>query len=344
MSPLVALPRQPAAVPWPGTTWPEGALAPEVDVARLAAALEAGFDESAPEIAGETHAFVAVHRGAIVAERYARGYGRDSVLPSWSMAKSVLHAAVGVLVRQGRLDVKQPAPVAAWAEPGDPRGKITLDHLLRMSSGLRFDGAQTVPEELPTIQMLFGAGKDDVAAYAASFPPDHPPDTVCSYSSGTSNIVSAIAGAAVGGGEPEMRRFLERELFGPIGMRSAEPRFDAAGTWVASSFLSATARDFARFGLLYLRDGVWNDRRLLPEGWVDYARTPTPTGQGDFGAHFWLAQDGSGTFSANGFLGQYTVMVPARDLVLVRLGSSRADQKRAVVLFLSEVVQSFPLA
>ena len=258
------------------------------------------------------------------------------------MAKSVLHAAIGILVGRGDLDIGRPAPVRAWSRPGDPRAAITLDQLLRMSSGLRFDGDETTPQDLPTIRMLFGDGKDDVASFAAGFPLDAPTDTVFSYSSGTSNILSAIVGARVGGGEAGMRTFLTRELFDPIGIRSAEPRFDASGTWIASSFLSATARDFARLGLLYLRDGMWGEDRILPAGWVDYARTPTPTGSGDYGAHFWLAQDGSGTFTANGFLGQYTVMVPARDLVLVRLGRTSTDQKRDLVLALAEITECFP--
>ena len=278
----------------------------------------------------------------LVAERYDAEHGPDSTLPSWSMAKSVLHALFGILVREGLLDPAVRAPVPAWQGESDPRREITLEQLLRMRSGLRFDEEYTDPDTSSTIQMLFGSGKDDVAGFAAAFPLDHPPERVWSYSSGTSNILAAIAGRAIGGGEAGMRAFLERELLGRIGMRSAKPRFDAAGTWIASSFLFATARDFARFGLLCLRDGVWEGQRILPGGWMDHARRPTPGSQGEYGAHYWLARDGSGAFSANGFRGQYTVMLPERDLVLVRLGTSMPEQKRGTLLWLAEVARCFP--
>jgi CubicO group peptidase (beta-lactamase class C family) len=126
-------------------------------------------------------------------------------------------------------------------------------------------------------------------------------------------------------------------------MASATPRFDDAGTFVGSSFVFATARDFARFGLLYLRDGVWDGRRILPAGWVDHARTPTPASRGEYGAHWWLAMDGSGIFTANGYRGQYTIVDPTRDLVVVRLGGSTPEQRVNVVHGLAELVRAFPL-
>jgi CubicO group peptidase (beta-lactamase class C family) len=340
---LVPLPTQPAGVPWPTRSWPEGTPDPEVQAERLADVLARAVSQSPPADVGPTHALLVVHRGRLVAERYDAEHGPDSSLPSWSMAKSVLHALVGVLVGQRRLDPRAPALVPEW-RAGDPRSAITLDQLLRMSSGLRFEEEYTDPRTSNTIQMLFGEGRKDVAAFAAGFPLDHPPGSAWSYSSGTSNIVSAIVGRAVGGGEPGMRAFMQRELLARIGMASADPRFDEAGTWIGSSFLFATARDFARFGLLCLRDGVWEGERLLPEGWVDYARTPTPHSNGEYGAHFWLAQDGSGIFSANGFRGQYTLMVPSRDLVVVRLGTSMPEQKRGTYLLLRDLVEAFPLA
>jgi CubicO group peptidase (beta-lactamase class C family) len=313
-----------------------------VDAARLTDALERVFADEAPEEIGQTHALVVIHRGELVAERYDADHGRDVTLPSWSMAKSVLHALVGIQVGRGRLDLHAPADVPAWRSDGDPRGEITLDHLLCMTSGLRFDEEYTDPDASSTIQMLFGEGRDDVAAFAARFPLDHPPGRVWSYSSGTSNIVSEILGRGIGGGEEGMRAFMERELLARLGMNSAKPRFDAAGTWIGSSFLFATARDFARFGLFCLRDGVWEGERILPAGWMDRGRTPTAGSGGEYGAHFWLAVDGTGNFSANGFRGQYTLMVPERDLVIVRLGTSMPEQKRGTLLFLSEVAQCFP--
>ena len=139
-----------------------------------------------------------------------------------------------------------------------------------------------------------------------------------------------------------MLAFMRSVLFQPLGMRSAAPRFDAAGTFIGSSYCFATARDFARFGLLYLRDGVWEGSRLLPEGWVDHARTPTPASSGWYGAHWWLALDDSGRFSANGYEGQYIVVDPRRDLVLVRLGVSSIEQRAHLLRRLRDVVETFP--
>lgn len=138
---------------------------------------------------------------------------------------------------------------------------------------------------------------------------------------------------------------MRERLFAPLGMTSAAPRLDAAGTFIGSSFCFATARDFARFGLLYLRDGVWEDRRLLPEGWVDYARTPTPqqaaSEDGPYGAHWWLELAGPGSFSANGYEGQYIVICPDRDLVIVRNGVTAEANKPLVKAWLAELAGLF---
>jgi CubicO group peptidase (beta-lactamase class C family) len=313
-----------------------------VDDARLTGLLARAFSQPAPEEIGASHALVVIHRGRLVAERYDADNGPEKTLPSWSMAKSVLHALVGILVREGRLDIRAAADVPAWQAHGDPRRAITLDQLLRMSSGLEFDEEYTDPDSSSTIQMLFGPGKADVAAFAARFPLLHEPDSVWSYSSGTSNVVAELVGRRVGGGEAGMHAFMKRELLERIGMRSAKPLFDAAGTWIGSSFLFATARDFARFGLFGLRDGTWEGERIVPEGWMDYGRTPTPGSGGEYGAHYWLAVDGTGTFSANGYRGQYTVMFPERDLVIVRLGTSMPEQKRSTLLLLKEIALCFP--
>ena len=182
----------------------------------------------------------------------------------------------GFLVGDGRLAIDDPAPVPEWRAPDDPRQPITVQQLLEMRSGLQFAEDYVDAGVSDVIEMLFGRGQHDVATFAAGFPLDHPPGAVWSYSSGTTNIVSRVVGDAVGGGEAGMRRFLQDRLFDPLGMASADPRFDEAGTFIGSSFLYATAHDFARFGYLYLRDGVWEGERLLPEGWVDHARTSVP--------------------------------------------------------------------
>ncbi len=340
---LVPLPRQPAGVPWPTGDWPEGRLSGPV-AARLGPLLDMAFSDPAPEALGETHAFLAAQGGRIVAERYGRGFDAASTHPSWSKAKSLTHALIGVLVREGKIDIHAPARVPEWQAADDPRRAITPDQLLRMSSGLKFAEDYVNAGVSDVIEMLFGTGKDDVAGFAARLPLAHPPDTVWNYASGTTNILARLAADTLGVSGAGFRDFMFRELFTPLGMSSAAPKFDAAGTFIGSSFCFCTARDFARFGLLYLRDGVWDGRRILPEGWVDYARTPTPVPETEplgYGAHWWLGIGGPGSFSANGYDGQYTVLVPDLDLIIVRHGRTPIDRRPALQAWMGEAITCF---
>ncbi|MCP5058715.1 MAG: serine hydrolase [bacterium] len=336
------LPAQSAEVPWPTAAWPSGEPDKDVDRDALARVYRTLIHENDEERTGKTHALLFVHRGRLVAEAYDAEHDQDSQLTSWSMAKSITHALAGILVREQQLDPEAPLPIPAWREPGDPRGAITLEHLFRMVDGLDF-----VEDYLPggnsnVIDMLFETGKQDVAGYAAACPAKHAPESFWNYSSGTSNIVSRVLCETVGGGEAGMRAFMERELFEPLGIRGAEPRFDAAGTFIGSSYVFTTARNFARFGLLYLRDGIWDGKRILPEGWVDHGRRLTPASFDQYGAHWWLAQDRSGRFYASGFRGQYIVVDPARDLVMVRLGGTDQSLRQNVVQALADAVHAFP--
>ena len=343
--PLPPLPAQPDGVAWPTDAWPEGPPAPGTDTAELSRLLDLAFADPAPDTMGETHAFLAVQGGKIVAERYWRDFSAAHTYPSWSEAKSITQALVGILVREGKIDIHAPADVPEWQAADDPRAAITLDMLLRMSSGLKFAEDYVDAGVSDVIEMLFGKGAEDVAAYAASQPLAQAPDTFWNYSSGTSNIVSRCAARAAGKTGDDFRDFMFRELFDPIGMRSPLPKFDAAGTFIGSSFCYCTARDFARFGLLYLRGGVWDGQRILPEGWADYARTPTPAVPENeplgYGAHWWLGMAGPGSFSCNGYEGQYTVLVPEKDLILVRHGKSPLEQKDVVQKWMGEVAACF---
>ena len=281
---------------------------------------------------GVTLAVVVVQHDAVIGEAYGAGAGPDATLISWSMAKSITHAAAGILAGQGRLDVNGPAAVPEWADSADPRHNITVDQLLRMSSGLQWVEDYEDDTISDVIAMLFGQGEHDTAAFAARAPLAAPPDTVWNYSSGTTNIVARLLGEIVGGREA-METFLQSELFDPIGMTSATAKFDDAGTFIGSSFVYATARDFARFGELYLHDG----RPILPAGWVDYARRPTPScATGEYGAHWWLRPNG--VFDAQGYEGQYLYVVPQADAVIVRLGKTSAGQRPAVEAWLDGIV------
>lgn len=324
---------------------------------------DAFFDR--PEDQGVSLAVVVMHRGEVIAERYgtqpetpfapAHPLGPDSTLISWSTAKSMTHAAVGILVGDGVLDLDAPAPVPAWR--GTEKARITLLDLLEMRPGLRFvedyvDGATS-----HCIAMLFGDGAHDHAAYAAALPLDHEPGTRWNYSSGTTNIVTRILGDVVGGGRAGMEAFLHERLFAPAGMSSAVPEFDEVGTWVGSSYVYATARDFARFGELYRNDGIApSGERILPVGWTDHARTFVAhdplshaadsgvPGGFDYGRHWWMWCRYPGSLAAHGYEGQYVLVVPDREMVVVHLGKSPAEQRHHVVRLLVELVDDMPPA
>ena len=339
---LLELPAQPQGTPWPTDTWPNGELLPTTNITALTELMDHAF--SNPDSLGKTHAFIAIQGGRLVHERYGEGFDADQTYPSWSMAKSITQALVGIATSDGALSVDAPAKVPEWQHPNDPRADITLAHLLQMASGLQFTEDYENSGISHTIEMLFGSGKSDVAQFAASLPLDHSPGTFWSYSSGTTNIICRLLADALDLDQAGFEAFMRDRLFDPIGMRSPIPKFDDAGTFIGSSFCFCTARDFARFGLLYLRDGIWDGKRVLPEGWVDYARTPVtfvpeeePMG---YGAQWWLGLAGPNSFSANGYDGQYIVLVPEKDLILVRHGASEA-QKDAVRGWLADVAACF---
>lgn len=339
--------------------WPQAAvgvareLPPGVDRGRLTQALEAAFTEERPEAPKKTRAVVVVYDGRIIAERYAPGFDVKTPLLGWSMAKSVTSALVGILVRQGRLDLEAPAPVAEWRSPGDPRGAITLAQLLRMESGLAFE--EVYLPLYDATAMLYGSA--DFAAYAAAKPLAAPPGTVWNYSSGTANIVARIVRQTVEREGLRAEEFMRRELFDPIGMASALIEPDLSGTFVGSSYAVATARDWARFGLLYLGDGLWRGKRILPEGWVAFTRTPTPAApKGEYGAMFWLNAGAPGggpesrlwpsapidAFAAQGFQEQKVIVIPSRRLVLVRFGATSERRAWNTDGFIAAVLAALP--
>jgi CubicO group peptidase (beta-lactamase class C family) len=350
---LVPLPRQPDGVAWPTLEWPQGDP-PDAVAAEIETLLDRVFDDEGP--LATTYAVVVVQRGTVVAERYQGrlehfdrppdAVTRQSLLLSWSMAKSMLHAVVGMLVGDGRLDIDTPADVPEWSSADDPRHAITLRQLLAMRDGLDFVEDYVDERVSDVIEMLFGAGQADMAHFAADRPLAAPPGERFNYSSGTSNIISSVVARTVGAAQP-YEQFLCQRLFDRIGMHSARPEFDAAGTWVASSYVRASARDFARFGLLYLRDGVWDGTRLLPEGWVDYGRTIESVDpiDGPYGAHWWGVDDDTlGTFRASGYEGQSITICPTLDLIVVRLGKTAAEHYPDLTRWRADMVSAFTRA
>lgn len=351
---LVPFPAQRPDVPYPTQEWPELNLADPVRT-KVSALFDRAFTGARPESLARTKAIVVIHGGYLVAERYSDDITRDTRLQSWSMAKSFLHAALGAAIAEGKIDSQSAAPVPEWQATGDARKAITIRQLAQMTSGLAFTEDYGDPAG-EIMQMLFGAGRGDVAHAAASLPLVREPGTHWFYASGSANIASRVLRDKLGGREA-YRAFLQTRLFDPLGMKSAVPEFDAAGTWIGSSYIHATARDFARFGLLYLRGGVWEGKQVVPRDWVDVARTPTLASKGEYGALFWLnaknpdtgsAATSSGlpddVFYARGFGGQLIAIIPSRDAVIVMCNAAYTDDGRPIIALLADILKTLPHA
>ena len=327
--------RQPPAPSVPPIAGP-GIVAPEN--AELSEALDHAFAESESGPRRFTKAVVILHRGGIVGERYAPGVTPMTPLLGYSMTKSVTNALLGILVRNGKLDMYEPAPIAEWsAKPGDPRRSITADQLVRMVSGIGC--GQSLKTGFTTIfdadtQMEFDIA--DQSAFAANAGLRAKPGSEWRYTNCNFILLSRMIRNAAGGDATSARKFIERELFSPLGFEHATLEYDSAGVPLGTIHLWASARDWARFGLLYLHDGVAESgQRLLPEGWVDYSAKLTPLSADEYGygAGFWTQRGKSAAararvaagFPADSFMGigsqgQYTIIIPSHDLVIVKIG------------------------
>ncbi len=300
------------------------------------AAINEAFTETDPKKIKRTRAIVVLQNGKIIAEKYAPNISKDTPLLGWSMTKSVTSTMIGILVKEGKLDIKKPAPIKEWQD--DERKNITIDHLIRMSSGLDFEENYAQPSD--ATEMLFRSKNAGLIAIQSKA--KYKPDKVWYYSSGTSNILQEIIRRQFPN-LAEYQAFPHRKLFEKLGMHSAVLEPDASGTFVGSSFMFATARDWAKFGQLYLQDGLWNGERILPEGWVKYSSTETPNSKGQYAAHFWLYHNDnqypSDVYHAIGFEGQYVTIVPSKKLVIVRLGCTPGDNFDHVKL-VKEVIKA----
>ena len=336
------------AIPWPSGDAPSGKPRPAgVDEAKLAAVVNGFFEPPAGFLKRHTRAVVVVYEDEIVAEKYADGFDATQRFAAWSATKSVVHALYGIAVKQGTVSINDGVPF--WQEPGDPRAAITIDMLLRMSSGLDYNEFDVLPPTALTTMLFLQPGAGD---YAATLPLGRPPDTAWAYASAGTNLLSRVLREKLG--DEAYYALPYRELFAKTGMRSAVLEADASGTFMGSSFMYATARDYARFGLLYLHDGVWQGERILPEGWVEYGRTPTPTAAGGhYGAHWWLisrselartAAEGrpvpGDTFFASGLEGQFIVVIPSRKVVIVRLALDLTSSSPVAII--QDILEALP--
>lgn len=294
----------------------------------LQAALDHAFEEPADPPFRRTKAVVVVQNGEVIAERYAAGIGVDTQLIGFSMTKSVVNALIGILTQQGLVTPSFPAPIPEWRAVTDPRREIEVEHLMRMTSGLALDETNSGWD--PSSQMLYL--HNDMAGFAARAAMIATPGTRWAYSSATTQLLARIIRDATGGPEQSLA-FAWRELFNPLGMRNVTLQFDASGTLQGASSMLASARDWARFGLLYLNDGLIGGKRILHEDWVDLSAAATL--DTDYGAGFWTNRSEHAhakgrvrlgiprdAFFASGDLGQRIVILQSHNLVIVRLGDS----------------------
>ena len=330
---------------------------PGVSREALARRIDALFADAE---SGETQALLVFHGGRIVAERYGAGYGRETRFAGWSMTKSMTGVLIGLLVSDGRLRLDESAPVPAWQRPGDPRGEITLRQLLQMRSGLRHSEASEPVYESDEVRMLFLDGRDDMAAYAEAPPLEAEPGRKFEYSSATSVILAdLVAQVLTASREPAIRRqavaeYMRTRVLEPLGMTSARPEFDAAGTFIGSSFLHATARDWGKFGEFLRNSGSVRGAQIVPRGWIEFMTTPSPRNPG-YGAQLWLnrpqSDDGdvllpgktpASLFACVGHLGQYVLVSPAQKLTIVRLGKTDDPTRAALRAHLASIAEQFP--
>lgn len=319
--------------------WPQGNKAAEyipanIDFARLSKLCKQEVLKTNAKGQQEARALLVVYDGRLISENYAPGFNKNSRMLGWSMAKSITSALIGILVKKGRLNVQQPAPVPEWKDAKDERHSITLENLLQQTTGLNFE--ENYSKSSNATIMLFN--KADMGAYTASRPLKEKPGSTFYYSSGNSNILSRIIRQTVG--DKNYHSFIYDSLFYKAGMYNTIMEPDASGTMVGSSYVFATAQDWARFGWLYYNDGVVNGEKLFTDDWVKKTSMPSSADKlQQYGYQFWLngydikmpsqrkfSAAPADMFYADGYAGQYVFIIPSKKLVIVRLGFKNFDE------------------
>jgi len=308
----------PDTVDWPAGDRLADTVPGNVDRQQLNSALDRAFADTTGTQG--TFAVAVAYRNQLIAERYRDGFSEQNRFLSWSMAKSITHALAGILVRKGQLDIHQPINLPEWQH--DDRSQITLNHLMHMNAGQEWNENYG---NLSDVTLMLHKSADMQKKSVA------PPDSLWLYNSGATNIVSLQIRRIIDN-DADYYAFPRRELFNPLGMRSAIFETDASGTFVGSSYVYASMRDYVRFGLLYLNKGNWLGNQLLPEGWTDQAMQPAGGSGGRYGSLFWLNRSGdypdapADLFMCRGHDGQYIYIIPSMQLVIVRTGFSKKGQ------------------
>jgi CubicO group peptidase (beta-lactamase class C family) len=351
-TPLAVVSKLPdaAELAWPlGDRLPDRPATDEIDQAALAAAVAAAFEPAE----GLTAAFLVAHKGRIIAERYRAGIDRSTRLPGWSMGKSLTATLLGQLIQAGVYELASPAPIPEWQQNDDPRRNIRILDLLRMSSGLRFVAPQDPdfnPQQGYPDHLYVYTGAIDAYQWAISRPAQWLPNTVGRYRNSDPLVLNALIKRAVVARGEEYLSYPQRQLFDRLGIRRFVLETDPYGNFLLQGYELAPARDWLRLGLLYLKDGVWEGERLLPEGWSDLVRTPAPAwSQPVYGAMFWLNRNKQWPLPEDAYYmagsgGQFTIIVPTHDLVIVRLGHYKGEAVGVAALMraLPHVLGSVP--
>lgn len=329
-------------IPWPlGDVMP-GPLPDGVDYAALQAVLKGAVDEPEAEPFKKTLGVAVVYKNQLIGEDYLEGYDAWTRFHGWSMTKSLTGAMAGILVHQGRMDLDAPVDIPQWA--GDDRKNITPDDIIHMCSGLEWvENYFTISDA--TVMLM---QSDDMFASVTSCPLAHEPGTYWNYSSGDANLLSGLIRMAIGNQE-EYLGFAYKNLFHRIGMLNTTVETDASGLFVASSYSYGSTRDWARFGLLMLNNGIFEGDTVLTREWVDYMKTAVPASNGEYAGTFWLKEPDPGNalvdvpddvFFADGFLGQRVYIIPSLSLVVVRMGYSLSNFSTND--FLREIIATLP--
>ena len=328
---------------WPTDHWPENII--ELNDQDFKKTIDYTFSTESSETLGRTNALLIIQNGSIVYEKYNAPINRNTKLVSYSMAKSYIGLLTGIMIDRGFIDSKNEENLLK--EWQDNRKNISISHLLNMQSGLDFVEEYDTNGKSDTLEMLFGDGRFDQASFASSFGLKTIfPGMKYNYSTGETNILSKIIKIKLKEQNLDYQNFISENLSSKIGLKNTIFEFDDSGTFIGGSSVFANARDFARFGYLYLRDGQWDGETVVSKSWIDDTRKPAKNTHGIYSNKFWMPHPAftrglpKDTYYCAGFGGQYILIIPSKDMVVVRLGETYIEDDR-VLENLSEIISFF---